>query len=48
MVGVVAGMLWQRVRVPPTFVLLAPSTYFGEALPADGIAQLVQQTTFPG
>ncbi len=31
-----------------TNLLLAPNTYFGEALPADGIAQLVQQTTFPG
>jgi D-alanyl-D-alanine carboxypeptidase len=28
-------------------LLLAPNTYFGEALPADGIAQLVQQTVLP-
>ena len=34
-----------------TNLLLAPNTYFGEALPAAGIAQLVQlvqQTIFPG
>ncbi len=31
-----------------TNLLLAPNTYFAEALPADGIAQLVQQTVLPG
>lgn len=31
-----------------TNLLLAPNTYFGEALPADGIARLVQQTVLPG
>ena len=29
-------------------LLLAPNTYFGEALPADNIARLVQQTVLPG
>ena len=28
-------------------LLLAPNTYFGEALPADGIAQLIQQSVLP-
>jgi CubicO group peptidase (beta-lactamase class C family) len=31
-----------------TNLLLAPNTYFGEALPADAIARLVQQTVLPG
>jgi D-alanyl-D-alanine carboxypeptidase len=30
-----------------TNLLLAPNTYFGEALPADSIARLVQQTLLP-
>jgi D-alanyl-D-alanine carboxypeptidase len=30
-----------------TNLLLAPNTYFGEALPADSIARLVQQTVLP-
>jgi D-alanyl-D-alanine carboxypeptidase len=30
-----------------TNLLLAPNTYFGEALPADSIARLVQQTILP-
>jgi D-alanyl-D-alanine carboxypeptidase len=30
-----------------TNLLLAPNTYFGEALPADGIARLIQQNLLP-